>query len=538
VSRLFAGLDVSTQGCKLVVVDLDERNVVHVDSVNYDADLPEFGTRDGVIQGLPEGVSESDPRMWLAAVERVFEGLAASALAVDAVRSISVSAQQHGLVGLDSAGQLTRRTSKLWNDHSTVEECEILTERVGGLEAMIEAVGNSQRPGYTAGKILHMRRHEPEAYDRTATFLVVHNFINWFLTGGVAVMEPGDTSGTAMWHPATGQWSQEVLGAIDPDLGTKLPEVRPADRSIGRIATRLVERFGFSPDCTIDAGSGDNMYGALGTGNVREGIVTVSLGTSGTACTFRREPFVDPAGEIASYCDSTGHFLPLLCVSNLANGYNEMRRLHGLSHEAFDRAAAATPPGQDGSVLIPWFGGERTPDLPYARPVYFGFPLGSLSLETLCRAVIDGHVLNLHAGFGRLPIAVEEIRVTGGLSRSAVWCQTIADVFGAEVVPVEGEGAALGAALHASWVWLAETGEEVELAEMIEPFVVLDQRSRKRPSAATVGIYDYLRRQFVALSGRLRGLDGEDPFTLRPPDAYTMTESRDGMNKVPGKGTP
>jgi len=514
--QLFAGLDVSTQGCKLVVIDVAAKEVVRIDAVNYDDDLPEFGTRDGVIQGLGEGVSESDPHMWLAAVDLLFDRLRSSPIQVDAIRSLSVSGQQHGLVALDAHDQLARPTSKLWNDHSTVEECAILTERVGGLEAMIEAVGNSQRPGYTAGKILHMLRREPQFYERATTFFVVHNFINWYLTGGVKVMEPGDTSGMALWHPATGQWSKKVIDAIDPDLTEKLPSVQPADRSIGKISQQSIERFGFSPDCTIDAGSGDNMYGALGTGNIAEGLVTVSLGTSGTACTVCQEPFVDPAGEIASYCDSTGQYLPLLCVSNLANGYNEMRRLHGLGHREFDEAAASVPPGDQGRLVIPWFSGERTPDIPKARPVYFGFSLDSFSREKLCRAVLDGHVLNLHSGFGRLPVEVKEIRVTGGLSRSPVWCQTIADVFEAEVVPVEGEGAALGAALHAAWVWLKEEGLEAPLEELVEPFIALDQKNRKRPLAENQRAYSYLRNQYRALSRRLRGLEAEDPFDLRP----------------------
>jgi xylulokinase len=517
---LFAGLDVSTQSCKLVVIDYKSGDVVFVDSVGYDEDLPHYETKDGVIQGLPEGVSESNPKMWLDAVDLAFEKLRSSGVPVSEIGSLSVSGQQHGLVALDREGKLTRERSKLWNDYSTQEECQILTDRLGGVQEMIEAVGNSQRPGYTAPKIFHMARHEPEAFSKTKTLFLVHNYINWYLTGGVRVMEPGDTSGMALWNPRTGAFSSAVLEAIHPDLGSKLPQVVPSNASIGSISADLVERFGFSPECTIDAGSGDNMYGAVGTGNVAPGIVTVSLGTSGTAYSFMEEPFIDPEGEIAAFCDSTGGHLPLLCVSNLANGYNEMRRVHGLSHDDFDRAATAVPPAEEGRLLIPWFGGERTPDLPQARPVLFGFSLESLSPEKLCRAVLDGHVLNLHAGFSRLPVDVKEIRVTGGLSRSGVWCQTIADVFAAEVVPVEGEGAALGAALHAAWVWLEEEGRDAPLAELIEPFIILDQKGRKRPLAENRAAYSYLRQQYRALSRRLRGLEAEDPFALRPEDAF------------------
>ncbi len=204
-----------------------------------------------------------------------------------------------------------------------------------------------------------------------------------------------------------------------------------------------------------------------------------------------------------------------MCVSNLANGYNEMLRLHGIGHEEFDDLADSTPPAEDGRLLIPWFTGERTPDLPQATPVFFGFGLDSFTKERLCRAVLDGHVLNLHAAFVRMPGKVEELRLTGGLSRSDAWCQTIADVFEAEVVPVEGEGAALGAAVHAAWVWLEEAGKGVPIEELVETFVVLDHRRRMQPRPDRVEAYRTLKRLFQALSQRLRGLEGEDPFRIR-----------------------
>jgi xylulokinase len=524
MSKLFAGLDVSTQSCKIVVIDFDKEDVVHVDLVSYDDDLPEYGTRHGVIQGLAEGVSESDPRMWLAAVDRVFERLCRSDVPQKDIRSISVSGQQHGLVALDRDGNPARTRSKLWNDYSTLEECRILTESVGGLEAMIEAVGNSQRTGYTAPKILHMLRHEAEVFDRTATLLLVHNYIDWYLTGGTAVMEPGDTSGTALWNPKTGQYSSVVLDAIHPGLINKIPNVAPSDVSIGRISPELAERFGFSVDCTIDAGSGDNMYSAVGTGNVEPGIVTVSLGTSGTAYTFMEEPFIDPVGEIAAFCDSTGHHLPLLCVSNLANGYDELLRQFELNHEQFDEIIGRTPPGNDGHMLIPWYSGERTPDLPQASPLYFGFPLGGFGRDRLCRAVLEGHVLNLYTGFKRMPTEVNEIRLTGGLSRSAAWCQMIADVFDVEAVPVEGEGAALGAALHAAWVWHKEFQTEMTLKRIVESFVELDEGRRRTPESRSRAVYQHQRWLFEALSRRVRGLKAEDPFRLRAEMMELSTE--------------
>ena len=516
---LFAGLDVSTQSAKLVVIDAAAGTVVHVDQVDYDRDLPRYGTVNGAVAGLGTGVSESDPEMWIEAVEILLDRLRPAGVGAGRVRAISVSGQQHGLVALTADGRLARPLAKLWNDYSTAEECRLLTDAVGGPEAMIAEVGNTQRPGYTAPKILHMRRHEPEAYAASRTLFLVHNYVNWVLTGGpdggVAIMEPGDTSGTALWHPATGRWSRAVLDVIEPGLAAKLPPVVPSDRSIGRLAPALATRFGLDESCRVDAGSGDNMYGAVGTGNVEPGIVTVSLGTSGTAYAFLEEPFIDPTGEIAAFCDSTGHHLPLLCVSNMANGYDAMLEQHGLSHAEFDALVERTSPGNGGRVLIPWYAGERTPDLPFAAAVHFGFTPADFTPEILARAVLEGHVLGLYDGFARMPVTPREIRLTGGLSNSPSWCQAIADVFGTPTVPVSGEGAATGAAVHAAWVWAREQAQPVPLAELSARFVALDESRRRSPRAEYRARIESLRRLYRALSRRIRGLDGEDPFTMR-----------------------
>jgi xylulokinase len=165
--------------------------------------------------------------------------------------------------------------------------------------------------------------------------------------------------------------------------------------------------------------------------------------------------------------------------------------------------------------LIPWYAGERTPDLPNAAPIYFGFGVDDFTPDRLSRAVLEGHVLNLFSGFSRLPVEPEVIHLTGGLSRSPSWCQTIADVFGVETVAVQGEGAALGAAIHAAWVWLKEQGKPASLAEVAAPFVVLDQSTRRRPQPENADVYQLQKRIFCSLADRARGLQGADPFELR-----------------------
>ncbi|MEE9431762.1 MAG: FGGY family carbohydrate kinase [Melioribacteraceae bacterium] len=519
MKNLFAGIDSSTQSTKLIVIDFDSKEIIYNDSINYDSDLPKYNTKNGVIQNLGEGVSESNPKMWIEALGNLFTRLKESNIPQESIKSISVSGQQHGLVALDEEGNLTRKNSKLWNDFSTQEECDILTESVGGIENMIAEVGNSQLPGYTASKIYHFVRNEPEAYEKTSTLFLVHNYINWYLTGGenggIRVMESGDTSGMALWNPKTKQWSEKIVNSISSTLMGKLPEVKSSNKSIGLIGKNIVEQFGFNPNCKVDAGSGDNMYGAIGTGNIEPGVVTISLGTSGTAYTFLEEAFIDPLGEIAAFCDSSGNHLPLVCVSNLANGYNEILNQYNLTHQDFNELIKLTKPGNEGRLLIPWYIGERTPSVPQAAPVYFGFGLGDFTKEILARAVLEGHILNLYDGFKRLPVKVNEIRLTGGLSKSETWRQTIADIFEAETVPVEGEGAALGAAIHSAWVWNTEENNEVTLKEITKSFITLDESGRMKPRNEYLGIYKKQKEIFSTLSNSVREKKNGNVFKSR-----------------------
>jgi len=500
----------------MVVIDLDNKTVILSDAINYDRDL-QYGTENGVRRDAGFGVSESDPNMWVEAIHVLFGRLAGSFPGIGEIRAVSVSGQQHGLVTLTTDGELSRPYSKLWNDFSTGEECALLTESIGGMQAMIGEISNTQRTGYTAAKIFHMVRHEPDAFANTATVFLVHNYINWILTdgkdGGIAAMEPGDVSGSAIWDPSKRDWATSVIDAISPDLQAKLPPVKPSREMLGPIGAEFVSKYGFSSSCMVASGSGDNMMGAIGTGNYREGVVTVSLGTSGTAYSFMKTPYVDPEGEIASFCDATGNYLPLLCISNLANGYEAALKQFGLDHASFEDTISRTEPGNRGRLLCPWYEGERTPDLPEAAPVYFGFELGDFTEEILCRAVLEGHVMNLYEGFVKLPVKAAEIRLTGGMSKSRVWREAIANIFNCEVVPVLGEGAALGAALHAAWSW----SETAPIEEIADPFVQVDEGRRFVPDPTVVGIYNRFKEEYMAVSQRIRGAVKEgspNPFKI------------------------
>ncbi|MHA1611679.1 MAG: xylulokinase [Promethearchaeota archaeon] len=514
--KYYMGLDISTQSAKIVVIDSKIHKTIYQNIVNYDKDLPQYGTRNGVRQGqeISLGVSESNPQMWLDAIHKLFHELSLRDGIIKNIKALSISGQQHGLVSLTAKGDLANPYSKLWNDFSTLEECDLLTKAVGGTDEMIKAVGNTQRTGYTAPKILYMKRHQPELFEKTAHFLLVHNYINWYLTGGKnggrLVMEPGDVSGSALWNSKSRTWSDEVLEAISPDLKSKLPPVKDSRELIGKMRQDFCQKYGFSPDCAIASGSGDNMMGAIGTGNVEEGIVTISLGTSGTAYSYMKRAYIDPSGEIAAFCDATNNYLPLLCISNMANGYDDLLRHFSLSHSEFDQLISQTPIGNDGRILIPWYEGERTPDLPHAKPIYFGFKISDFNPIRLARAVLEGHIMNLYSGFQKLPIKPTEIRLTGGLAKSSSWQFAISNIFNTPTVYLEGEGAAFGAALHALW----SHDKTFEIQEITRNFISFDQSTRIQPDPDAVSQYKKVFEVYQSLARRMIVSQGASPFDL------------------------
>ncbi len=494
---LYLGFDLSTQGAKLVVLSLPEHRIVWSSALNFDRDLPHYHTHEGRRRHEDPRVSEADPLMWIEAVERLLSAFAQSGLDGQRVRALSVSGQQHGLVCLDAEGQLTRPLAKLWNDTSTDRECAELHAALGGEAAMFEAVGMVQRPGYTASKILHFKKEDPIAFARTRSFLLVHNYINRFLIGGVEAMEAGDASGMALMDGFQKQWHPQVCAAIDATLLERLPPIKPASEAIGRIDPSLADRYGISASALIAAGSGDNMMGAIGTGNVRPGVITVSLGTSGTAYAYQQEAHLPIDSSVAGFHDATGHYLPLVCVANMANGYQQCLEEFQWNHTDFERALANTTPGT--KIFVPWLMGERTPDLPHAAGTYFGFhKLADFRPEVLARAVLEGHVLHLHQAFEKLGAKAQRLHLTGGLSRSRALSQMIADIFACEVLIVEGEGAAIGAALHAAW-----TDGAGNIEELCDRTLRLDEAVCLKPREDYVAVYTKSKELYRELTEAL-----------------------------------
>jgi len=503
---LFIGIDSGTQSTKAVVLDLEQNTVI------AEARAPHE-----LIAGLPVGHMEQHPRDWTAALDSVILEVA-SKIDRARVRGIGVSGQQHGFVPLDEKGDVIR-PAKLWCDTSTVAECALLTKKIGGAKAAIRQAGLLFLPGFTAPKILWLKRHEPQNYRRLRHVLLPHDYLNYYLTGNF-FMEYGDASGTALMDVRKRVWSKAAIGAIDKNLADWLPPLSDSHEAAGLLRADLAAKYGLSTDVVVSAGGGDNMMGAIGTGNVSPGVVTASFGTSGTIYAFAKKPVVDPEGEIAAFCSSTGGWLPLLCTMNVTTVTEQVRTLFGQDHAALNAAVAAAPAGAGGLVLLPYLAGERTPNVPEGSGVLLGLTNQTFTAGHLARAAMEGATMGMNYGLRRLAslgVKAKEIRVTGGGAKSPVWRQLMADVFGVPVVAmVEDEGAALGGALQAAWCTSLLDGNKAKLVDLTQGVVALDESTRCQPDRARAARY----RELQALQDQLS-------LALRPifPKQRTLTRS-------------
>jgi len=495
---LLVGIDSGTQSTKVLVLDAKRGKVVSASAEPYE-----------LIPNLPPGAKEQHPHTWRDATKKAIgKALALASARPGEVKAIGVSGQQHGFVPLDKAGQVIR-PAKLWCDTSTAAECDEIMAKLGGLNATIRTMGNAVLPGFTASKILWLKKREPKNYARLATVLLPHDYLNFWLTGE-KVMEYGDASGTALLDVKTRNWSDAVLRVIDAGLRLRLPPLIPSNQPAGRLQPAIAKALGLSTDVLVSAGGGDNMMGAIGTGNTRQGVITASFGTSGTIYACSEKPLIDPTGEIAGFCDSTNRWLPLLCTMNVTVATEMVRHDFGMDVKTFDATVARTKPGADGLILLPYLEGERTPNVPDGTGVFCGVSPKTFTAEHFARAAMEGATLGMNYGLRRLAglgVKPEQIRATGGGANSKVWRQIMADVFNAEVVTLKvSEGAAYGAALQALWCWRLQQGEKIAISEITDAFVRLNSAGTTQPDSKNVARYRELQSLQDELSVSLRGV--------------------------------
>lgn len=475
------GIDLGTQSLKVTFYDPAARRVAGA------ASAPLEVTRDA------GGRAEQLAKWWLQALADALAQVPAEVRAT--ARAVGVSGQQHGFVALDAGGCVLAPV-KLWCDTATQPEVEEITAAVGGRERAIALAGNPVLAGYTASKIRWLAKRHPDLYARMAYVLLPHDYLNYVLTG-VAAMEHGDASGTALLDVRTRRWSPEMLRAVDParDLAVCLPPLLAAGTVLGTTSLESGRRFGLPAGIPVAPGGGDNMMAAIGTGNVTPGRLTMSLGTSGTLFAHAERPVVDPAGNIAAFCSSTGGWLPLLCTLNCTFATELMKEALGIPTARFDDALAAVPAGSDGLLALPFFAGERTPDLPRATASLLGLAAHNCTPGHLLRATVEGVTYGLRFGLDelrRLGVVGSEIVLTGGGSRSAVWRQVVADVCELPVVlPEADEGASFGAALQALWALRRQSDPALGIAAVVAEHVRFRDDLGARPDPARAETYEH-----------------------------------------------
>jgi len=499
--EFFLGIDSGTQGTKVVVLDGDCGSIVSEGHASHRLIEDNFGLR------------EQDPQWWIDAAEHaISNSFAHPGANRSGVRAIGVSGQQHGMVALDAHGRVLR-PAKLWCDTSTAKEADAITERLGGHDAVIKLIGNSIAVGFTASKLLWLKDHEPERYDQLRTILLPHDYINYWLTAE-RTCEYGDASGTAYFDVRNRTWSHTVLNAIDSTgkLQDCLPRLIESREPSGKLRREIAERFDFPADVLVASGGGDNMMAAIGTGNVAGGIVTASMGTSGTIYANSDRPVIDPEGELAAFCSSDGQWLPLVCTMNVTVATEVTRQLLGLDLFAMDDLVAQAPIGADGIILLPYFNGERTPALPRARASLHGLTSVNLTPANLCRAAMEGATFGLRYALDvlrRNGIAPSEIRLVGGGARSTIWPVIVANVFACPVVClITKEAGALGAAIQAMWCYLGQRGSTTTLLELTDRYIHLDSATRVEPENSAVDRYAEIYAKYLKLNGSLKEIYG------------------------------
>jgi xylulokinase len=438
---LLLGLDVSTTATKAVLVD-GSGTVVGVGSSAYGLETPR------------PLWAEQDPNLWTEAAPRSIErALEAAATDASAVEAVGLTGQMHGLVLVDEDGE-PLRPAILWNDQRAAAECDEMRERLG-LEHLVAITGNDAFPGFTAPKLLWVRNHEPEKYARIHRVLLPKDYLRYFLTGEYATDRAG-AGGTLLLDLVSRDWSEELLDAFDLPAEW-LPPTHEGTEVTGTVSSEAAELTGLRAGIPVVAGGGDQAAQAVGVGAVRNGVVALTLGTSGVVFASSERPLIESRGRLHAFPHAVPGRWHVMGVMLSAAGSLAWYRDTFAPEIAYDdlmEGAAPIEPGCEGLTFLPYLSGERTPHAdPYARAAFVGMTLKH-GRDHMTRAVLEGVAFGLRdnlALMGEVGLnAATEVRVSGGGAQSRLWRQILADVLGVDLVTTQTiEGAAYGAALLA-----------------------------------------------------------------------------------------
>lgn len=490
------GIDIGTTGAKALLVT-DAGEVLGSVSREYPLDTPR-----------PGWAEQNPDHWWEAAIGSIRAVLDRAGVPGSTVAAVGLTGQMHGLVALDGGGEVLR-PAILWNDQRTEAECRWITEQVGPAR-ILDLLSNPVLTGFTAPKIVWLRRHEPEAYRRVAHMLLPKDYVRYRLTGEFAT-DVADASGTALFDVRHRAWSQPVLDVLEIPQRW-LPRVEESPVVAGEVSREGAAATGLWPGTPVVAGAGDQAAQAVGSGIVRSGLTSVTIGTSGVMFAHLDAVQVDPQGRTHTFCHAVPGKWHIMGVMLSAGGSLRWLRdqiahrdWFGGRDEPYDRMAAqgaSLSPGAEGLLFLPYLTGERTPHAdPHARGAFVGLTLRHGPAH-LTRAVMEGVAMGLRDSveiFRALGIPTRQVRVSGGGARSPLWRQILADVLNVELaVAVPAEGAAYGAALLAA----VGCGAAGSVEEACERAVVV--REHVAPVADHAERYEHLYRLYRELYGLMR----------------------------------
>lgn len=440
---LFLGIDVSTTGAKALLIDAQGQVVSSaVTPLHLSTPHPLW--------------SEQDPHEWWAGTAAsIRQALAQAGVSGDQVAAVGLTGQMHGLTLLDAQDNVLR-PAILWNDQRTAAECAQMTERLG-FERLLQLTGNRALTGFTASKILWVHNHEPDVYAKIAHILLPKDYVRFRLTGDYAV-DKADGAGMQLFDLQKRDFSPEVLAALEIPAAW-MPKTCEGPEVTGVINAAGAEATGLKPGTPVMAGGGDQAAGAVGSGAVEPGIVSLALGTSGVVFAATDEPYVEPEGRLHAFCHSVPgmwHFMGVMLSAAGSLQWYRDTLAPGVSFDDLLAPAAGVPAGSEGLFFLPYLTGERTPHPdPLARAAFVGLTLRH-GRAHMTRAVLEGVAYGLRDSLELIKHAstgggeIQQVRVAGGGARSALWRQILADVMNVEMVTINTtEGAAFGAALLA-----------------------------------------------------------------------------------------
>lgn len=444
------GVDIGTSATKTVLFD-ENMQVRAEASASYPLSQPQ------------NGWAEQQPTDWAqAALTTIRDCVTLARVPKEEIRGIGLSGQMHGLVMLDAAGAVIR-PAMIWCDQRTGAECEEITQRVGK-EKLIRITANPALTGFTASKILWVRKHEPGNYARCRHILLPKDYVRYCLTGEFAT-EVSDASGMQLLDVPHRCWSQEMLKLLDIDPSL-LAKVYESSEITGTLTPEAASFTGLSTKTAVVGGAGDNAAAAIGTGIVEEGKAFTTIGTSGVVYAHTREPHIDPQGRVHTFCCAVPgcwHVMGVTQAAGLSLRWFRDTCARDLVAQAdarqisvyklINEAAQSVPRGSHRLFYLPYLMGERTPHLdPVCRGVFFGLSAMHTQADML-RAVMEGVAYSLTDSLEILQgmgIAPQTMMACGGGAKSPVWRQMLADMYGLPMQTLGGqEGPALGAAILA-----------------------------------------------------------------------------------------